>query len=151
MNDRNRLRTLGPSPASLPPLSFFFFFLSPFPFFLFRIPTLARVVYLALSCRRATSSCPRSVCARKKHSFIPSPRSPSPSSSSSSSTCVFYRRLSLFKFYIVSIVVVTSRRFDYAPRSATLLFFCRRILRLTAITCHSRGENRFLTRNYTSV
>lgn len=57
MNDRNRLRTLGPSPASLPPLSFFFFFS-----FLF-IPTLARVVYLALSRRRATSCC--AVCTQK--------------------------------------------------------------------------------------
>lgn len=139
MNDRNRLRTLGPSPASLPPLSFFSFF---FLFFLFRIPTLARVVYLALSCRRATSC--RAVCTQKAQFHPASPRSPS----LSSSTCISYRRLSLFKFYIVSIVVVTSRRFDYAPRSAALLFLLQS-LRLTAITCHSRRENRFLMRNYT--
>lgn len=40
--------------------AFFFLF---FRFFLFRIPTLARVVYLALSCRRTTSC--RAVCTQK--------------------------------------------------------------------------------------
>lgn len=95
-----------------------FFFSFFFLFFLFRIPTLARVVYLALSRRRATSC--YAVCTQKAqfHPLAPP--------SLSSSTCIFYRRLSLFKFYIVSIVVVTSRRFDYAPRSAALSFFYHR-------------------------
>ena len=128
----------NPRPFACISSSAFFFPFFFFPlFFLFRIPTLARVVYLALSCRRR-----RAVCARKKHSFIPSPLALRPSSSSS--TCISYlRRLSLFKFYIVSIVVVTSRRFDYAPRSThTALPFLPQNLRLTAITCHSRREKK---------
>lgn len=137
----------NPRPFACFSSSAFFFPFFFFPFFLFRIPTLARVVYLALSCRRRATSC-RAVCTQKAQFHPVSPRA---LHSLPSSTCISYRRLSLFKFYIVSIVVVTSRRFDYAPRSIALPFLPQN-LRLTAITCHSRRENRFLyTRNYMSL
>lgn len=103
MNDRNRLRTLSPSPAPSPPFFTSYFDLS------------ARVEYtwpcLAAAPRRAHA----------KTQFHPVPRRLSPSH-------VHLRshpyRPPLWKFYIVSIVVVTSRRFDYAARSAgcSLLF-----------------------------
>lgn len=127
MNDRNRLRTLGPSPASPSPLSFrFSFLLLFFRLFSFRIPTLASS--MPVDRPRQVVLC--ALCARKKHSFIlPPPRSLSLSLSlalslsSSLRLSAFYRRLSLFQFYIVSIVVVTSRRFDYASHSTVSLVF----------------------------
>lgn len=76
-----------------------------FPAFFFFISTLARVVYLVLS-RRAALRC---AVRTQKHNFIPalsSPRAPPQPP--------LLPRPPLFKFYIVSIVVVTSRRFDYA-------------------------------------
>jgi len=63
MNDRNRLRTLGPSPASLPSLSFSLSF-----FFLFLF-----VSYSDLSASSIPGPVLPPLCARKKHSFIPSP------------------------------------------------------------------------------
>lgn len=127
MNDRNRLRTLGPSPAS--PFSAFVSFLLSSSFFFrlfsFRIPTLASSMPVARP--RQVVLC--ALCARKKHSFIlPPPAlhlylSLSLSLSSSLRLSAFYRRLSLFQFYIVSIVVVTSRRFDYASHSTVSLVF----------------------------
>lgn len=111
MNDRNRLRTLGPSPASSPPPSLLF---------LLRISTLARVVYL--SRRRCAALRART----QKHNFIPSPVAPLSLSLSAhlsrpSQPPLPPARPPLLKFYIVSIVVVTSRRFDYAARARCFL------------------------------
>jgi len=119
MNDRNRLRTLSPSPASPPPLSCFVSpFLFPFsPLFVSYSDLRANSIPVARSHRvvlrfahAKTQFHPTSVC--------------SPSFSFSLRLYPFHRRLSPFQFYIVSIVVVTSRRFDYAPHSTrSRLFF----------------------------